>query len=120
MGRKYSGKKRGGQPGNLNRLKHGFYSERLKKITADEGEVMREDLNDEVRLLRAMLRVFVERWEDVDSLEMDVKVLDETSQVMVRIGSLLRTNFVLRGRASEADASTVIERVLLDLACNPE
>jgi len=120
MGRKSSGKKRGGQPGNLNRLKHGFYSKRLKTMEVDEVEGLREDLNDELALLRAMLRRFVERWEVVESLEEDARVLDQASQVMTRLGTLLRTNYVLRGRTSEADASSVIARVLLDLAENGE
>ena len=43
-------RKRGGQPGNLNALKHGRYSRRLREPEAET------DLDEEIVLLRTLLR----------------------------------------------------------------
>jgi tRNA/tmRNA/rRNA uracil-C5-methylase (TrmA/RlmC/RlmD family) len=109
-------RKRGGQPGNLNGVKHGFYSKRLKAISIDEATLLQENLNEEIALLRTMVRRFVMLYELVETLEERAKVIEVTSIAAVRIGSLLRTNYVLRGRTSDENPTAAIERALLDLA----
>lgn len=109
-------RKRGGQPGNLNAVKHGFYSKNLKTITIDEAKCLQENLDEEIALMRTLLERFLVQFNGVESLEERARVLDIVGMTVVRIGSLLRTNFVLRGRTSDENPTRVIERALLDLA----
>ena len=52
---------RGGQPGNLNALKHGFYSKTFRKIETEDLECMGgEGLEDEIEMMRIMTRRFLE------------------------------------------------------------
>jgi hypothetical protein len=63
-----------------------------------------------------MLQKFVASFEAAESIEEMGRVLDVTGMTVVRIASLVRTNFVLRGNTSNDNPTAVIERVLLDLA----
>ena len=55
-------KKRGGQPGNTNALKHGFYTKQFS-ITERRGlqEIEGVVLSDEIGLLRVLIRRFAEQ-----------------------------------------------------------
>ncbi len=70
------------------------------------------DLNGELALLRAMLRRFVELGEAKEDVEGLSKVVDVAGMTMVRIGTLLRTNYVLQGKGESEGVSGVIQRVL--------
>jgi hypothetical protein len=49
-------RQRGGQPGNLNALKHGFYSKTFKKIETEDLESMGgEGLEDEIEMMRIVM-----------------------------------------------------------------
>ena len=51
----------GGQPGNLNALKHGFYSKMDKKTETEDLECMGgEGLEDEIEMMRIITRRFLE------------------------------------------------------------
>ena len=50
-------RKSGGQPGNLNAFKHGFYSRRFRALElSDLSEVLTDNLDDEIALLRVIIR----------------------------------------------------------------
>jgi hypothetical protein len=97
-------KKPGGQPGNTNALKHGFYSKHFslaerRGLQAAEGLV----LGDEIGLLRVLIRRFVEQIQANQgvSLNESVQHLAVISEAMSRLASLLRTDHMLGG--SETD-----------------
>ena len=97
-------KKPGGQPGNTNALKHGFYSKNFslaerRGLQAAEGLV----LGDEIGLLRVLIRRFVEQIQANQgvSLNESVQHLAVISEAMSRLASLLRTDHMLGG--SETD-----------------
>ena len=112
MGQQSSGNKGGAPKGNFNHLKHGFYSKRLRKIKVEEAEALSMDLNGELALLRALLRRFVELGEAKDDVDGLSRVVDVAGMTMVRIGTLLRTNYVLQGKGENEGVSGVIQRVL--------
>ena len=93
-------KKRGGQPGNTNALKHGFYTKNFslaerRGLQAVEGVV----LGDEIKLLRVLIRRFAEQIQgsqDV-SLNESAQHLAVISEAMLRLASLLRTDNMLGG-----------------------
>ena len=93
-------KRRGGQPGNTNALKHGFYTKNFslaerRGLQAVEGVV----LGDEIKLLRVLIRRFAEQIkssQDV-SLNDSAQHLAVISEAMLRLASLLRTDNMLGG-----------------------
>ena len=111
-----SSRKRGAQPGNLNALKHGFYSRRFTASEAEDLEArLCEGISDEV----AMMRVVVRRLFDVSSdedqdLEKLMATLNTLGMAAIRIGSLLRLEYMLGGK--ESDTASVISQALTDIA----
>jgi len=48
---------RGGQPGNANAVKHGFYSRKFRDLESQDLETaLRDGLGDEIALMRVMIR----------------------------------------------------------------
>jgi hypothetical protein len=97
-------KRRGGQPGNTNAFKHGFYTKNFslaerRGLEATEGVV----LGDEIGLLRVLIRRFAEQIKGSQgvSLNETCQHLSVISEAMVRLASLLRTDRMLGG--SECD-----------------
>ena len=63
-------RKRGAQPGNTNALRHGFYSRYLHQLELDDlDQIVSEDMDGEIALVRSLIRRTVEFSEGVDSLE---------------------------------------------------
>ena len=87
-------RKRGAQPGNVNALKHGEYSKRLRQVTPfDADTAIATGLDDEIAMLRvAMRRVF--RFAEEDD-QQDIKTwgnaLNLLSGASARLASLLKT-----------------------------
>jgi hypothetical protein len=103
-------KKRGGQPGNTNALKHGFYSKNFslaerRGLTAFEGVV----LGDEIALLRVLIHRYASQIQAAPALAPleTAHHLSVISQAMLRLGSLLRTDHLLGG----AHSSTFIKQL---------
>lgn len=62
MSRQPTGRSRGGQPGNQNRLKHGLYAKQVSIEDSDLLESMSADLNvDELALARIRLKSCLEK-----------------------------------------------------------
>ena len=93
-------RKPGGQPGNTNAVKHGFYTKNFslaerRGLQATEGIV----LGDEIGLLRVLIRRFAEQIQanqDV-GLNESAQYLAVIGEAMLRLGSLLRTDHLLGG-----------------------
>ena len=108
-------KKRGGQPGNTNAIKHGFYTKNYslaerRGLQATQGVV----LGEEIALLRVLIRRFAEQIlssQGAGPIETATN-LAVISEAMLRLGSLLRTDHMLGGSAS----STFIKQLNLVLA----
>ena len=100
-------KKRGGQPGNTNAFKHGFYTKNFslaerRGLQATKGIV----LGDEIALLRVLIRRFAEQIQASQVLgrfcECHAQHLAVVSEAMLRLASLLRTDHMLGGAQSSA------------------
>ena len=121
-------RKPGGQPGNINALKHGFYSRRFTASEAEDLEArLSEGINDEI----AMMRVFVRRLFDASSdkgaeggrrptdqrdqdLEKLMATINTLGMAAIRIGSLLKLQHMLGTK--ESDTASVISQALTDIA----
>ena len=110
-------RKRGGQPGNINAIKHGFYSKNFslaerRGLKVTEGVV----LGDEIALLRVLIRRFAEQIQASQSVSLteSAQYLAVISEAMLRLwwnkveplkqsegASLLRTDHMLGGAQSD-------------------
>ena len=94
------GKKRGGQPGNTNAIKHGFYAKNFslaerRGLQVTKGVV----LGDEIALLRVLIRRFAEQIQASQGVALmeSAQLLAVISEAMLRLASLLRTDHMLGG-----------------------
>ncbi len=97
-------RKRGGQPGNTNAFKHGFYAKNFslterRGLQATEGIV----LGDEIALLRVLIRRFAEQIQASQGVGLteSAQLLAVISEAMLRLGSLLRIDHMLGGAQSD-------------------
>jgi hypothetical protein len=111
------GRHRGGQPGNFNALKHGFYSRIFQDREAIELEAMLDsDLKDEIAMLRVVIRRVLQYSEEPESLEDAVRVLSAISTASARLASLLRVQKMLGGAGEATDAiSEALTQIVQDL-----
>ncbi len=95
-------RKPGGQPGNLNAFKHGFYSHRFNSLELkDLGTVLTDNLDDEIALLRVVMRrvfEFADKGEQtLNDWSMTLSTLGAAS---TRLAGLLRTQQIMTGGKS--------------------
>lgn len=97
-------KSRGGQPGNSNALKHGFYSSRFSNIELTDLETALHDgLGSEIALLRVLIRRFSEKLDQEDpTIEEAASHLLTIGSAMAKLAHLLRTDHVLSGGQESA------------------
>ena len=84
-------RKRGGQPGNTNALKHGFYSRRFTTLEHNDLEsTLDDDLQSEVEMLRVQIRRVFDRSSEIDNLEQATYLLRILALAVGRLAALLR------------------------------
>lgn len=96
--------KRGGQSGNVNALKHGFYSRRFRDIeVSDLDTALRGGLEDEIALMRVMIRRVFDCAESVEAEDIESwsKALTSLGVAATRLAGLLRTQKIIEGDSSE-------------------
>lgn len=113
-------RKKGGQPGNTNALKHGFYSPAFKSGEGEALEALGEaGVRAEVDMLRVSLRrLFQAAGELADPGDM-ASTLEAMASVSVTIAGLLKTQRLIEGgQSSLSDAlSQALGEVCGELAC---
>ena len=96
--KKQLGRKRGGQPGNLNAFKHGFYSEGFKSgEIADLDAYMAEGIQDEITMMRVITRRIFMLANGVGSIDEGIAMLGALGMASIRLASLLRMQRMLGG-----------------------
>lgn len=111
-------RKRGGQPGNRNALKHGFYSKGYAIGEIDDLDAMlKEGLEDEIVMLRVMTRRLVELADGNKSIESAIANLNTLGAAATRLGGLLKTQKILYGDDSSVSSalSEAISEVMDEL-----
>lgn len=98
-------KKRPGAPkGNLNALKHGFYSRRFQGAELDQLKVLSEPgLTNEIEMLRLVIRRVIDRIDDVESLEQLLRYLSTISLATAQLSRLLKTQRLLVGEVDDIE-----------------
>ena len=90
----------GGQQGNHNALKHGFYSPRFNNIELSDLETALGDgLVDEIALLRVIIRRVFEFSNDDEAQNLDTwtRSLNTLGAAATRLAGLLRTQLIIGG-----------------------
>ena len=104
---------RGAQPGNLNALKHGFYSRQFRsRERIDLDALLSLDLIDEIHLLRILMRRLVELSNDTEDLDECLAVLKATSVAAARLTGMLRVQKML---SQSGDISDLISQAIVDV-----
>lgn len=96
-------RKRGGQPGNINALKHGFYS---RALTPEEVEDLVEagnGLEDEIQLMRAIIRRVAVMAKHQRSWDKLLELMGTMGAAGVRLAAMLRTQRVYFEMAGEKE-----------------
>jgi len=112
---------RGAPKGNLNALKHGFYS---RLFRASERSELDDDqitsLENEITLLRVMMRRTMQLADGIDDLREATRVLDALGAAAGRLASLLKAQKSLSvSQSGVADEiSVAIQQVNQELRSN--
>ena len=96
-------RKRGGQNGNWNAFKHGYYSKRFRPLEIqDLDTALGDGLEDEIALLRVIIRRVFEYANDDDKQTLDQwsRTLNTLGAASTRLAALIRTQQVVSGGGS--------------------
>jgi hypothetical protein len=107
-------RKRGGQPGNINALRHGFYSSLFKPLEAkDLEDILSTGLEEEIAMLRVATRRALELAHDADDIDQTIKALGALGLASIRISRSLKAQKEIGDGDLALDAiSGVINEVL--------
>ncbi len=110
-----SRRKRGGQPGNSNALKHGFYSRRFCDLERrDLDASLDDDLRSEAAMLRVQIRRVFDLAADVDDVEQASSLLRILALSVGRLAGLLRVQ-ALYGLSAADDYGRTLNEALTEL-----
>jgi uncharacterized protein YjcR len=109
---------RGAQKGNLNALKHGFYSRLFRSGEPSElSEDESASLENEITLLRVMIRRTMQLADGIDDLKDAIRVLEALGAAAGRLSNLLRAQKSLKESRSQVadEISIAIQQVNQEL-----
>lgn len=111
-------KSRGGQPGNTNALKHGYYSRRLSELdSSDLDSAMQAGLADEIAMLRVTMRKVFEGAIDLGgegetALERWASLLGLLSSASAKLAAMLRTQKLIMGTDQQSETLNALQVAL--------
>lgn len=110
-------RKKGAQPGNLNALKHGFYSRQFQERELMDLEAIdAEGLENEIAMLRVMMRRLMERINNCEDLEQLNAVVGTLGMASSRLASMLRTeSFLGKKQGMDEEISQGLRAAAIDL-----
>lgn len=108
-----SGRKRGGQPGNLNALKHGIYARNVRPAEVSDLDLLIEatGLADEIGVMRVNIRRLLDQTRDErEPLDLPTTaiVLDHIGTASIRLASLLKTQRLIDPEQKGNDVARAI------------
>ena len=109
-------KRRGGQAGNQNAIKHGRYSRQLpRQKSGDDADLSTVLLGDEIVAMRVFIRRLVAASADVTERGELVETLHELSLAMLTLTRLVRTQLFV-SKDQGGDIQREIMRALTEIA----
>ena len=106
---------RGRQPGNLNALKHSFYSRFFKEneIEAMQG-LPNEDLREEITALRVIIRRVLQLSLDIEDVNTGLRLLSTLSAAAAQLSSLVKVQAVMQQNGSEDSFEQALRQAMLE------
>jgi hypothetical protein len=104
----------GAPKGNLNALKHGYYSRRFRKLETSDLARLEEDngLIGEITLLRVLIRrVFEAANEEADNLDTWIKALKTLGTGFARLATLIKAQRDLHG-GEDSEIAEILDQAL--------
>ena len=109
-----SPRRRGGQKGNLNAIKHGFYSRLFRRSELKQLQALSNPgLSDEIEMLRLIIRRVIDRASEAETFDQLLRYLTTLSMATAQLSRLLRTQRLLVGEVNQIEES--LKQVLQDL-----
>jgi hypothetical protein len=108
------GRKRGGQRGNTNALKYGFYSRKLRRVEKTDLDKIEfaNSLRDEILMLKVMIqRVWEMASTDAKDLDRCIAALNALTQAATHQSRLLWIQSQIHGE-DETEANQAIEEAI--------
>jgi hypothetical protein len=100
----------GGQPGNTNALKHGFYSRLFRAIDIQDLPTLELRLEDEIAAARVAGRRMLEISNEISDPQQSIQALAAFSTHLTHIALLMRTHAILTGNSSDT-TDTITEAI---------
>lgn len=114
-----SSRKRGGQPGNANAMRHGFYSRHMKAgEQSDLENLLRPGVQDETAALRVMIGRLLKIASEENNMDIEtaIAVTNALGTAAIKLSSLLRTQKILEGGADATFQQTLSQALSQVLA----
>jgi hypothetical protein len=113
MPKKQSGRKRGGQPGNVNAYRHGYYSEHFKPDEIrDLDAYLTQGLTDEITLMRVMVKRLFQVASNAESIENQISAINAVGRASAQLAGLLRVRQILG--SDDSETSDIISQALTE------
>ncbi len=108
-------RKRGGQKGNFNALKHGFYSRTMDKLEVGDMEAaLGTDLDDLLALMKVLLRRVFDLSKEADQPEIMLSYLGGCGMAAMRIIAILKAQRMF-GKSPEDSTAMAINQALTEV-----
>jgi hypothetical protein len=107
-------RQRGAQPGNLNALKHGFYSRYFKanEIAAIQ-DLPTDDLSEEIAALRVIIRRILQLSADVNDVNTGLRLLSTLSAAAAQLSGLVKVqSLYLQSSANDSFEEALHQAIL--------
>ncbi len=103
------------QPGNLNALKHGFYSKHFQKSELTDVEEI-GDLQEEIQMMRVVTRRLLQVARECADVTELSSLLNTLGLASTRLAGLMKTQKLLEGTADNAleEISAAVDDLLKD------
>ena len=116
MAHHLTGRRRGGQPGNKNALRHGIYSKCFS--AAEELKFKDSTIEGELQLARKIVLYLVQLidFQNHSISKLELSIVDRINQYLITINTIERTRLLARGHGGEE--ADEIWKALMEL--NPD
>ena len=113
MARERIGRRRGGQPGNKNALRHGIYSKCFS--AADELKFKDSTIEGEQQLARKVVLYLVQLldFQSHSISKLELSIIDRINNYLITINTLERTRLLARGHGG--DIADEIWKAIMEL-----
>jgi hypothetical protein len=105
----------GGQPGNLNALKHGFYSSTFKENEIDAiQDLPYDDLREEIAALRVIIRRILRMATEIEDVNSGLRLLSTLSGAAAQLSGLVKAQAVMQQSGAEESFEEALRQAILE------